>query len=528
MDPEEQERFRDVAQKRVGMVLRGKYHLDAVLGMGGMAVVYRATHRNRAEYAVKMLLPEHSTNESIRRRFLREGYAANSVKHSGAVRVVDDDETEDGVAFLVLELLDGMACDRLAAALGGRVPMAATCAIGLQVLDVLEAAHSQGIVHRDIKPGNLFVLRDGAVKVLDFGIARVRESMTSAFHSTGGMLLGTPAFMAPEQALGGASDVDERVDIWALGASLFALASGVTVHEGESGQRMLVRLLTQSPRSLAVVAPGASREIVEVIDRALSFDRDRRWPSAREMRTALDQASRAAFNELPSCASLASLVASCTAASPTPADSMVRRFKPDPSPRERTPEGPEGPTLPDAAAQAVIETSRPVSRDGSPARAPPRLQVGGIAAVAAVGVLMVATAMFVVSRPGPVAGLSGLGSDDASHPISGTAGTPAIAPAVDTNDRRSSPPERPVPALTVPEVQIEVAAPSSLAKGLPGAKAPEGSRPRFSPTLAAAPSDAGSAPRAAREHAAPAPDCKPPFYYDAQWNRVFKKECLQN
>ena len=139
--------------------------------------------------------------------------------------------TNDGVAFLVLELLYGMACDRLASAFGGRLPLDACCAIGLQVLDVLEAAHARGIVHRDIKPANLFVLRDGAVKALDFGIARVRESMTSAVHTTGGgMFLGTPAFMAPEQALGGAGEVDARVDIWAVGASLFALASGATVH----------------------------------------------------------------------------------------------------------------------------------------------------------------------------------------------------------------------------------------------------------------------------------------------------------
>src|SRR5580698_4303989 len=99
------------AQGRVGTVLRGKYRIDRVLGVGGMAVVYKATHRNQAEFAVKMLHPELSIRDDIRSRFLREGYAANSVKHPGAVLVVDDDVAEDGSAFLVMELLDGIGCE---------------------------------------------------------------------------------------------------------------------------------------------------------------------------------------------------------------------------------------------------------------------------------------------------------------------------------------------------------------------------------------------------------------------------------
>src|SRR6185295_929593 len=113
---------------------------------------------------------------------------------------------EDGTAFLVLELLRGLTCEELCSSCGGKLPMDAVCAIGLQALEVLHAAHVNGIVHRDIKPANLFVLRDGSVKVLDFGIARVRETMSSGSYTTGsGVFLGTPAFMAPEQALGKAS-----------------------------------------------------------------------------------------------------------------------------------------------------------------------------------------------------------------------------------------------------------------------------------------------------------------------------------
>src|SRR5215469_14868598 len=129
------------AQGRLGTVLRGKYRLDRVLGVGGMAVVYLATHRNQAQFAVKMLHPELSLQESVRSRFLREGYAANSVKHPGAVLVVDDDIAEDGAAFLVMELLDGMGVDQLKEVSGGTLPVRIVLGIAYQLLDVLAAAH---------------------------------------------------------------------------------------------------------------------------------------------------------------------------------------------------------------------------------------------------------------------------------------------------------------------------------------------------------------------------------------------------
>src|SRR5580704_13573042 len=132
---------------RVGTVLRGKYRLDRVIGAGGMAVVYKATHRNHAEFAVKMLHPELSIREDIRSRFLREGYTANAVKHSGAVLVVDDDVAEDGAAFLVMELLDGISCEDLVERPGEKVSPDEASAILIQFLDVLAAAHANGIVH---------------------------------------------------------------------------------------------------------------------------------------------------------------------------------------------------------------------------------------------------------------------------------------------------------------------------------------------------------------------------------------------
>src|SRR5580700_4775771 len=150
-----------MARGRLGRVLKGKYRLDRVLGIGGMAVVYAATHRNKKRFAIKMLHAELSMRENIRTRFLREGYVANSVEHPGAVAVLDDDVAEDGSAFVVMELLDGAPVDAVWEKHGKRVPVAVVVAIGDALLDVLAAAHAKGVVHRDIKPANLFLTSDG-------------------------------------------------------------------------------------------------------------------------------------------------------------------------------------------------------------------------------------------------------------------------------------------------------------------------------------------------------------------------------
>jgi serine/threonine protein kinase len=521
MVQEDPSRVFEFASRRVGTVLRGKYHLDAVLGVGGMAVVYKATHRNQAEYAIKVLLPEPSRNEHIRRRFLREGYAANSVKHPGAVQVVDDDVSEDGAAFLVLELLDGVACDKLSSPGAGRLPFEAASAVALQVLDVLEAAHDKGIIHRDIKPANLFLLRDGSIKVLDFGIARVRETMATGTHTTGGgMLLGTPAFMAPEQAIGRASDVDARADIWAVGATFFALASGATVHEGDSGQQLLVQLVTQPARSFAVAAPEAPDAIVEVIDRALCFDRNRRWPSARAMRAALEEASRRAFGGLPSRAGLAALVDLASARSSAgvqgPADTSTAAAASREWVADRAAKWSEGPTLREAGAKGAVETSRPVSRDGHSLHRSRRsalavaflvLAIGGSASIAGVVLLRRGrtreepSVSRVATWPAR--------SDAEAGSVVGTAPRSEVA----SNGGREEAGGDAIPAA--PEGSLKAR----------GAYWPRSSPARAIPPVASQeqrpePPDASERPDAAS-------NCKPPFYYDSAWNRVFKKECLQ-
>jgi eukaryotic-like serine/threonine-protein kinase len=274
------------ASERVGAVLCGKYRLDRVLGVGGMATVYAAVHlRNANRVAVKILHGELGLDAGIRARFMREGYAANSVEHPGTVRILDDDTSEDGSVFLVMDLLEGETLDARWERSGRKLPVGEVLAILSELLDVLVAAHAKGIVHRDLKPENLFVTREGRIKVLDFGVARLLEG--SPMSTRTGAVLGTPAFMPPEQALGRAREVDALSDIWAVGATAFALLSGRCVHTGETVEEMQVHAATRKAPPLLSVAPNVPPAIAAVVDRALAFERQDRWPSAHAMQEAL-------------------------------------------------------------------------------------------------------------------------------------------------------------------------------------------------------------------------------------------------
>ncbi len=316
------------AQQRVGKILKGKYRLDRVLGVGGMAAVYAATHRNQSRVAVKMLHLELSFSDEIRTRFLREGYVANTVGHPGALSVIDEDVAEDGAAFLVMELLDGQALDALARAHGGTLSEGVVLAIGEAVLDVLAAAHAKAIVHRDVKPANLFITRSGVLKVLDFGIARLRDASGQESTRTGAMM-GTPAFMSPEQAYGRTKEIDAKSDIWAVGASMFQLLTGRHVHSGEGASELLIHAATTPAVSLASVRPETRQGTVAIVDRALAFDKAARWESAAAMRDTIRPLLRESFAGQPSSLhELTALIedigeaATCAAPLPFPATSQ--------------------------------------------------------------------------------------------------------------------------------------------------------------------------------------------------------------
>jgi eukaryotic-like serine/threonine-protein kinase len=275
------------AEARIGTVIRGKWRIERLLGVGGMAAVYEARHRNRSRVALKILHRHLGLSADQVVRFQREGYAANHVGHPGVAEVYDDDVDEHGCAFLVMELLEGETAAHRAAALGGRLPAGEVLSLADELLDVLAAAHARGILHRDIKPDNLFLTRAGALKVLDFGIARLSDPELGATRTEAGTLLGTPGFVPPEQARGRVHEIDARTDVWAVGATLFTLLTGRFVHEASTPNEQLGLAMTADAPSLAGVAPGTPSALVRVVDRALAYEQHARWPDARSMQEAV-------------------------------------------------------------------------------------------------------------------------------------------------------------------------------------------------------------------------------------------------
>jgi serine/threonine protein kinase len=306
------------ARSRVGSLLRGKWRLDALLGAGGMAAVYAATHRNGSRAAVKILHPELCVNPDVLRRFMQEGHAANTVEHDGCVRVLDDDVAEDGSPFLVTELLKGETLDERCVRQGGRLGEGELLLIADQLLDALAAAHAKGIVHRDLKPENVFVTEGGQVKILDFGIARLYEASLASRGTKTGSVMGTPAFMPPEQARGLWDEVDALSDVWASSATMFAALTGRPVHEGRTPNEVLLSAMTRAAPPMLTVAPHLSPQLADVIDRGLAFDRTHRWPDARSMQEAARRAYQALHGvPIPLGVALSAPAASSTVALPT-------------------------------------------------------------------------------------------------------------------------------------------------------------------------------------------------------------------
>ncbi len=281
------------AAERVGSVLNDKWTLERLIGIGGMAAVYAGVHRNGARAAIKILHPSYARRPEVRERFLREGYAANRVNHSGVVKVLDDDVIEGGPdadgAFLVMELLEGHSIeDRLER--GPPISERELLAIARAVLDVLDAAHKAGVIHRDLKPENLFLTSDpekAKLKILDFGLARIAEGSNKTMA---GVAIGTPSYMPPEQAAGRVFEVDARSDLFALGATCFRILANRTVHPAESALAICARMAKEPAPKLRSVAPNVSEATARVIDRALEFKRDDRWPDAASMRAAVNDA----------------------------------------------------------------------------------------------------------------------------------------------------------------------------------------------------------------------------------------------
>lgn len=277
------------AERRVGTVLADKWKLDKLLGVGGMAAVYSATHQNNGKtFALKVLHPTLAMQAEVKKRFLREGYIANKIGHPNAVSIIDDGSDPDGSVFLVMELLEGDSLRGRAEAKHGRMTPKELLPWVIDVLDVLAAAHEQGIVHRDLKADNVFITSDGKAKVLDFGVARVLEGEGGKTRT--GMVMGTPEYMPPEQARGRSELVDGRADLWAVGAMIYRLLTGRYPHEAETPNEVLLLAMTEPAPKLASAIADAGPKLQLLVDKAMAFDKVDRWADARAMQAAAREA----------------------------------------------------------------------------------------------------------------------------------------------------------------------------------------------------------------------------------------------
>jgi serine/threonine-protein kinase len=273
----------------------GNYTVTAKLGSGTMGVVFRAEHGRIARTAaIKVLIPELAQNASAVQRFFTEARATSLIRHPGIVDVFDCDVDAAGHAYIVMEHLDGETlADRLRRT--ERLAWTEACEIARQVAEAIAAAHDRGIVHRDLKPENVFLVRDpaaagrvAAVKVLDFGIAKLLAADASARLTMRGMVLGTPEYMAPEQC-GGSEEIDERADVYALGCILFEMLSGGPPFMAEAIQELLAAHLYRAVPSIGEQVPGLPAWLADLVTRMLAKRREDRPPSMQGVAGALAQ-----------------------------------------------------------------------------------------------------------------------------------------------------------------------------------------------------------------------------------------------
>ena len=279
---------------RTGQVLAGKYRVERVLGAGGMGVVVAARHIHLdAPVALKFMTDETLADHALVSRFIREARATARLRGEHVIRVSDVGELESGAPYMVMEHLQGQDLAALLTSLGPP-PVAAAVEYAIQTCEGLDEAHRAGIVHRDIKPSNLFLTRrpngTPCIKVLDFGISKavimVRASDT--LHSTSDQaVFGTPLYMSPEQ-MRATRDVDARADLWSLGASLYELLTGAAPFPAESIVDLAYRIANESPPSLREKRPEVPEGLEAIVLRCLERDRDRRFPDARSLATALE------------------------------------------------------------------------------------------------------------------------------------------------------------------------------------------------------------------------------------------------
>jgi serine/threonine-protein kinase len=269
-----------------------RYEVQRLLGVGGFGSVYRARHvHTDATVALKLLKRELNADASMIERFMREAKAASAVGNEHIVGVLDAGIAPGGQAFLVLEFLDGWDLKELVFREGPQRPQRLV-EIALQALDGLAAAHARGVVHRDMKPANVFIVQRGGkdfVKVLDFGISKMHQEQGKGGLTLTGVAIGTPSYMAPEQFFD-ARSVDGRSDLYSVSVMLYELLAARLPFEAKSYAELVVKVRTEVPPPLSTIAPMLPATLCLAIDKGLARDREQRWPTAQQFSEALKAA----------------------------------------------------------------------------------------------------------------------------------------------------------------------------------------------------------------------------------------------
>jgi serine/threonine-protein kinase len=447
----------------------GAYTIVRPLGAGGMGVVYLARHRHIGrDAAIKVLLPELTQNEDIVARFLTEARATAAIRHPGIVEILDCDIDATGRAYIVMEYLRGESlANCLARARRSLSALPSVVSVGSQVASGLAAAHERGIVHRDLKPDNLFLSTDGGprtpvvVKILDFGIAKLVSGNTDGNinKTRTGSMLGTPAYMSPEQARD-ASAIDGRADVYALGCILFEMVAGRPPFVRPGAGEVMIAHVIEAPPRLSSLVPEVDPTLEALVSQMLEKDAAARPQTMTEVQSRLDKLIPG--RPAPLMTAIMPAVDSgqphqAASSTPAPGDGTTARGPGVPLDLSRDTSSPSGrmapgstlllpstattthsTTMSDSAAEVSTGSTKTLSSRRNP------LLLGG--AIAAVGLIVVIVAFAVSSGSSPKS--SPAGAPVAARP---TAPTVRAVPAV-------RPPPSPAPAPTPAEDPVETAA----------------------------------------------------------------------
>lgn len=359
--------------KLQGKVVAGRYLVEELIGVGGMAVVFRGQHMGLGRaVAIKVLRPEYGDNPEIAARFAREARASSGFDHPNCRAVLDCGELENGLKFMAMQLLEGR---ELAKVLGNPLPPSQCIALTLQVLRGLDHAHRHGVVHRDLKPDNLFVTKDhhgnDLLKIVDFGIARiVDENLADGLTTKVGAIVGTPAYMSPEQALG--EDIDGRADLYSVGMILYEMLTGAPPFSSTDARTLMkAHVAGRVPPLPPTVPPLLSAGLSKLIAR----EREKRYSDAASAIGGLERIARSLRSDAKPWVRLLDTTApsrprrNIPRPAPAPAPAEPRRAAPPPARNAEPAAQPSDDTKNgklralDDALNKVLETYTPIAHE---------------------------------------------------------------------------------------------------------------------------------------------------------------------